>query len=89
MHAHPHAKSTHKNIQVVLSPYYTDDDVVGHVRRIISTRRDPFKPFYIGATTRQPLDRSNLVCQPPHFEVYNGMIVGWVAMRPTRNGLSA
>ena len=78
MHAHPHAKSTHKDIQVVLSPYYTHDDVVGHFHRIIYTRKDQFKPFYIGATTRPPLDRFNLPCRPAHSEVYNGMIVGWV-----------
>ena len=78
MHAHPHAQSTHLRVQVVLDNVYTDDDVVGHFQRIISRRKDLFKPFYIGATTRQALDRFNLPCRPPHCEVYNGMIVGWV-----------
>ena len=78
MHAHLHAQSTPLRVNVVLDHLHTDDDVVGQFHRIISTRRDPFKPFYIGATTRQPLDRFNLPCRPAHSEVYDGMIVGWV-----------
>ena len=37
-----------------------------------------FKPFYIGATTRQPLERFNLRTPRPHCVVYDGMVVGWV-----------
>ena len=79
MHAHPHAQSNNLRVQVVLDNVYQGDaDVVGHVREIIYHRKDPFKPFYIGATTRKPIDRFNLVGQKPHCEVYDGMIVGWV-----------
>ena len=79
MHTHPHAQSNNLRVQVVLDNVYKDDDdVVGHFQDIISRRKDPFKPFYIGATTRQPFDRFNLVGQKPHCEVYNGMVVGWV-----------
>ena len=79
MHAHPHAQSNNLRVQVVLDTVYQDDaDVVDHFRRIILKRRDPWKPFYIGATTRKPIDRFNLVGRTPHYEVYNGMIVGWV-----------
>ena len=78
MHTHPHAQSNNLRVQVVLDTVYQDDDVVDHFRSIILKRKDPFKPFYIGATTRQPIDRFNLVGQKPHCEVYNGMVVGWV-----------
>ena len=79
MHTHPHAKSNHLRVQVVLDTVYQDDtDVVAHFRQIILKRKDPFHPFYIGATTRQPIDRFNLVGRTLHYEVYNGMIVGWV-----------
>ena len=79
MHAHPHAQSNNLRVQVVLDTVYQDDaDVVDHFRRIILKRKDPFHPFNIGTTTRQPIDRFNLVGQKPHCEVYDGMIVGWV-----------
>ena len=79
MHAHPHAQSNNLRVQVVLDTVYQDDaDVVDHFRQIIHKRKDPVHPFYIGATTRQPLDRFNLPCRPAHSEFHDGMTVGWV-----------
>ena len=80
-HSHPHAQSTSLSVQVCLMPSLrgvTDGDVVDHFYRMISTRKEIFKDFYIGATTRQPLERFNLRTGRPHCVVYNGMVVGWV-----------
>ena len=78
MHAHPHARSTSLRVQVQLVSTTCDRDVVEHFRRIISTRRSCFKPFYIGATTRMPEERFHLATRLPHAEAFDGMVVGWV-----------
>ena len=80
-HSHPHAQSTSLSVQVRLMPSTrgdTDGDVVDHFHRIISNRKNCFKPFYMGATTRQPLERFNLPCRLPHSEIYDGIVVRWV-----------
>ena len=80
-HSHPHAQSTSLSVQVRLMPSTrcdTDGDAVHHFHTIISNRKNMFKPFYIGATTRQPLERFNLPTPRPHCVVYDGMVVGWV-----------
>ena len=80
MHAHPHAQPANPSLRVKvhLSESRCDDDVVEHIRHIIANRKQVFKPFYIGATTRLPLERFNLPTRPSHAEVYDGMVVGWV-----------
>ena len=80
MLAHPHARSTSQSVQVQLmsTTCECDRDVVDHFCRLISIRRSCYKPFYIGATTRMPLERFHLPTRPPHAEVYDGMVVGWV-----------
>ena len=80
MHAHPHAQPANPSLRVKvhLSESRCDDDVVEHFRHIIATRKQVFKPFYIGATTRMPLERFELPTRPSHAEVYDGMVVGWV-----------
>ena len=80
MPAHPHARSTSQSVQVQLmsTTCECDRDVVDHFCRLISIRRSCYKPFYIGATTRMPLERFLLPTRPSHAEVYDGMVVGWV-----------
>ena len=80
MPAHPHARSTSQSVQVQLmsTTCECDRDVVDHFFRLISIRRSCYKPFYIGATTRTPLERFLLPTRPSHAEVYDGMVVGWV-----------
>ena len=80
MPAHPHARSTSQSVQVQLmsTTCECDRDVVDHFCRLISIRRSCYKPFYIGATTRMPLERFHLATRLPHAEAYDGMVVGWV-----------
>ena len=78
--SHPHAIINHTRVRVNLLPviYHGEENVLEHFQRLIGHRRECNKPFYIGATTRHPVERFPLRTKLPHDTAYNNMVVAWV-----------